>query len=259
MSVIFGIGTATFEPFTEMLKKWAGDVPLDLAFYAASEGLLAACDALNDKKQLLLVDSCYYEFLPVDGGDTILSLDQLEVGKQYQIVITNQAGLYRYQIGDVVEVLGYRNGCPYLVFAYRKGQLLNLTGEKTTEAHMRAVVEELGKAAGCVIRDWTVYNDLDDQPYHYVLLTENEEGRDLRGYSALAHEKLREINVRYAHFYDLMQLGAITVGNLEPGTNKAWMRRKIEQGVSASQVKPVRVLDTPEKFAFFSERVIQTP
>lgn len=258
LSVISGIGTSTFEPFTRMLRKWTGDIPFDLSIYAASEGLFAACDALESNKQLLLIDSCYYEFIPIDGEPTILPLDRLEVGKQYQIVITNQAGLYRYQLGDVVEVLGYRNDCPYIVFAYREGQLLNLTGEKTTEAHMRAVVDEIEKASGCAIRDWAVYNDLDDQPYHYVLLIENDAGADLRGCGALAHARLREINVRYAHFFDMMQLGAITVGNLQPGTNKAWMQKQIEKGVSASQVKPVRLLDTPEKLAFFSERVIES-
>ncbi|MBR0418502.1 MAG: GH3 auxin-responsive promoter family protein, partial [Erysipelotrichaceae bacterium] len=78
---------------------------------------------------MVSIDSCYYEFIPVDDETKILSLDELEIGKEYEIVITNQAGFYRYRCGDVIKVLDYLNYCPYINFSSRKGTLLNITGE----------------------------------------------------------------------------------------------------------------------------------
>lgn len=258
MQIISSIGTSTFEPFADLTRTYAYSIPFDFSIYGASEGLFAATDSIESKKQLLLLESCYYEFISIDdGNDTnkILSINELEIGKHYEIVITNQSGLYRYRCGDVIIVLDYLNDCPYLQFAYRKGQLLNLTGEKTTEEHMREVIDRIAKKAGCTIQHWAAYNSTEDHPYHYVLLIENEEGIDLTPYSNYAHEALKKINVRYEYFYNTQGMDALVIKNLKSGTNKAWMKKKIEEGVSPSQVKPVRILDNREKMDFFLSRI----
>ena len=257
MSVICGIGTSTFEPFAELARKYTKGIPFDFSIYGASEGLFAAVDELDSGKQLLLIDSCYYEFIPQDTDDEsiTLSVDELEIGKEYEIVITNQAGLYRYRCGDVIKVVDKMNDCPYIQFSLRKGQLLNITGEKTTEEHMAAVVNLLKEEAGCEIINWTVYNDLDKHPYHYVLLLENDSGIDMKQYEDFAHQKLCEVNPRYAYFTAISGMGRMTVENQEPGTQKAWAAMQISKGVSSAQVKPVRILDTPAKEEFFKNRI----
>ncbi len=257
MSVICGIGTSTFEPFAELARKYTKGIPFDFSIYGASEGLFAAVDELDSGKQLLLIDSCYYEFIPQDTDDEsiTLSVDELEIGKEYEIVITNQAGLYRYRCGDVIKVVDKMNDCPYIQFSLRKGQLLNITGEKTTEEHMAAVVNLLKEEAGCEIINWTVYNDLDKHPYHYVLLLENDSGIDMKKYEDFAHQKLCEVNPRYAYFTAISGMGRMTVENQEPGTQKAWAAMQISKGVSSAQVKPVRILDTPVKEEFFKNRI----
>ena len=50
-------------------------------------------------------------------------------------------------------------------------------------------------------------------------------------------------------------MDALVIKNLKSGTNKAWMQKKIEEGVSPSQVKPVRILDNREKMDFFLSRI----
>lgn len=253
MSVISGIGTASFVPFTNIARKYTKDIPFDFSIYGASEGLFAACDKLESDKQLLLVDSCFYEFIPVEDDNIILSLDELEIGKEYEIVITNQSGLYRYRCGDVVKVLDYLNDCPYIVFSYRKGQLLSLAGEKTTEAHIAALVKAIEKEANTKIKDWVVYNDLDDYPYHYVLLLENEEGKDLTLYNEFSHNTLEEINVRYKV---IQEIGKIVIRNLKAGSQDEWKAKRISEGVPVTQYKPVRILDSKDKEEFFMSRII---
>ena len=258
MSVFSGIGTSTFAPFSALVRKATRGVPFDFSIYGASEGLFAACDELESPQQLLLVDSCYYEFIPVEEPNRVLSLDELEVGSEYEVVITNLSGLYRYRIRDIVKVLGYRNQCPYVQFARREGQLLNLTGEKTTEAHVSAVVRELAAASGCEVIDWVVYNRLDVHPYRYVLLIENRDGVDMRAFEQRADEVLNVVNARYKYFVEMNKIGKIELGNLAPGTNKEWMKKLIARGAPTTQVKPVRILDTKEKEDFFLSRVCET-
>lgn len=260
MSVICGIGTSTFTPFSKLARKYTKGIPFDFSIYGASEGLFAAVDELESPKQLMLVDSCYYEFIPQDTEDesVTLSLDELEVGKEYEIVITNQAGLYRYRCGDVIRVVDYMNDCPYIQFSMRKGQLLNLTGEKTTEEHMAAVVKALIKESGCGMINWAVYNKIEKHPYHYVLLLENECGIDMTQFEEFAHRKLCEVNPRYAYFTEISGMGRLTIENQEPGTQKAWADAQISRGVSSAQVKPVRILDNPAKEEFFLSRIMES-
>lgn len=256
LCVISGIGTSTFTPFTKILRNYTEGIPFDFSIYGASEGLVAACDELESPKQLVLVDGNYYEFIPTDNEDEIYSLDELEVGREYEIVVTNTSGFYRYKCGDVLKVLGYMNECPFVQFSYRKGQLLNLTGEKTTEEHMAAAVKEISKAAGCPISEWAVFNRLDVYPYRYVLLVENEAGKDVSVYCEEAHRRLEEINPRYQYFVGINKIDRLEIRNIKPGTNLAWRKKKAEAGAPITQVKPVRFLDTDEKLAFFLENEI---
>lgn len=256
MSVICGIGTSTFEQFYKLSKTMTGNVPYDFSIYGASEGLFAAVDELNSPRQLMLVKSCFYEFIPQDDESRILCLDELETGKEYEIIITNMAGLYRYRCGDVIKVVGYLDECPYIQFAYRKGQLLNLAGEKTSEAHMQAAVDEIAAKAGCRILNWTVDSVIKAQPCHYLLMLENDEGRKLREYADFADGILRKINVRYQHFTDRGVLGKIAIADLEPGTNAEWMKSREKNGTSASTIKPVRIIDSDEQKAFFTARIM---
>ena len=257
MSVICGIGTSTFEQFYKLSRSMTGNIAYDFSIYGASEGLFAAVDELNSAKQLMLVESCFYEFIPTEDESRILCLDELERGKEYEIIITTQSGLYRYRCGDVIKVVDYLGECPYIQFAYRKGQLLNLAGEKTTEEHMQAAVDRIAEEAGCRILNWTVDSVITAQPCHYLLMLENDEGRDLTAYDQYADHVLRGINVRYEHFTDRGVLGKVKIVNLEPGANAAWIRNKEKaSGTSVSTIKPVRVLDTDEKKEFFRAQII---
>lgn len=256
LSVISGIGTSTFEPFSRIARRYTTGIPFDFSIYGASEGMMAAVDELESPKQLLLVDGCYLEFIPEDDPESILSIDELEVGHEYEIVLTNQAGLYRYKCGDIVKVVGHLFECPSIMFSRRRGQLLNMTGEKTTEEHMTKLVSKLSEACGCPLNNWVAYIRLDTHPYHYVLLLENNAGIDMREYSDLADKLLREINPRYDQFVNFHEMGTIKLENQQPGTHDAWTQRMIDGGAPTGQVKPVRILDTPAKEEFFLSRVV---
>lgn len=254
MAVLCSIGNGIFAPFTKDVRTYAGDVPMDYLIYGASEGLFATADALESEKRLMIVNSCFYEFIPQDDETKICTIDELEVGKEYEIIITNQAGLYRYHCGDVIKVESYMNECPYITFSYRKGHLLSVTGEKTTEEHMATVVERIRKKAGCGNIRWSVTTNLAKFPACYVLLMENDEGLDLREYSEFANEELKKENPRYADMFEYHLLSNMEIRNLKKGTTEEWKQLMISRGTAPTQVKPVTVLDNEEKEAFFLSR-----
>lgn len=256
LSVIYGIGTSIFSPFARNVRRYARDVPFDHSIYGASEGLFATPDELNVERKLLLPDSVFFEFMPVDDESSTYLIDELEPGKEYELVITNQAGLYRYRFGDIVRIESYRDECPYVVFSHRKGNLISIGGEKTSEADMDEVVRRISEKAGCVINNWIVYINTDRHPSHYTLVLENESGMDLEPYTDFAEQAMGEANLRYHYWQDVRALGTMNVRNQQPGTHAAWKQHMVDKGTAPQQVKPVRILDTAEKEDFFLSRIL---
>ena len=257
LSYIGAIGTGGFAIYTEKVKQFTGNIPVDYMVYAASEGIFAAASKMDDPKYDLLTDSCFFEFIPIDGGADEahpLTIDQLEVGKDYEIVITNLSGFYRYRIKDVVRVLGYHNSVPQITFAYRISQMVNLAAEKTTEEHLSHAVDDMAKTLGCEINDYCLYIDYDVDPARYVLLIEPDQplpADKLKEYAALFEEKLRKANVEYAIVRDDGSIGDPVVLLQQQQTHALWREFKIYKGASPNQVKPVRILDVPQKENFF--------
>ena len=257
LSYISAIGTGGFSVYADKVKQYIGDIPVDYSVYAASEGIFAAASAMDDPKYDLLTDSCFFEFLPTDGtADEAhpLTIDKLETGKEYEIIITNLSGFYRYRIRDVVRVLGFHNTTPQITFAYRISQMVNLAAEKTTEEHLSHAVAEFAKEIGCAIDDYCLYIDYDVDPARYVLLAEPEHSlpvENLPEYARIFEEKLCKANVEYYTCRYDRSIGHPVVLLQQPQTHALWREYKIYKGSSPNQVKPVRILDSPQKEKFF--------
>lgn len=208
---------------------------------------------MNDPKYDLLTDSCFFEFLPTDdSADEAhpLTMDQLEAGKEYEVIITNLSGFYRYRIKDVIRVLGYHGTTPQITFAYRISQMVNLAAEKTTEEHLSHAVKALSEQIGCMIDDYCLYIDYDVNPARYVLLIEPDHPLPtdrLADYARIFEEKLCHANVEYSVCRYDRSIGDPVVLLQQPQTHALWREFKIYKGASSNQVKPVRILDAPQK------------
>ena len=257
LSYVSAIGTGGFSVYTEKVKQFIGDIPIDYSVYAASEGIFASASAMNDPKYDLLTDSCFFEFLPMDRtADEAhpLTIDKLEEGKEYEVIITNLSGFYRYRIKDVIRVLGFHNDMPQITFAYRISQMVNLSAEKTTEEHLSNAVSEMSKALGCRIDDYCLWIDYDVDPARYVMLIEPDKALSadrLPEYAELFEDKLSKANVEYAISRGDRSIGYPVVLLQQPQTHALWREFKIFKGASPNQVKPVRILDVPQKEKFF--------
>ncbi len=257
MTVISGIGNASFKPAADYVRSVAGNIPLDFSIYGASEGLVAACYELENTNMQLLTDSCFYEFIPA-GEDTgkVLTLDELEDGKQYEILITTQAGLYRYHLKDVIEVRGFRNKTPLISFVYRKGQYFNIAGEKFSEEDARTTIDIFNKAHGISVNDWLFYQDDTVVPSRYALVVESDADVDWEESIDELEEIMGRCNKRYTSQREKAFISKMVIRKQQPGTHSAWAQRCISQGASAAQIKPVHFIDNESKREFFLSRLI---
>ncbi len=257
MSFISTIGTGGFAAYTRAMRRYSGDIPIDFSIYGASEALMAACTEIEKPEFALLVDSCFFEFIPADAPDSCtdtLNIDQLEVGKEYELILSNLSGFYRYRIKDVVKVLGFEDQCPKITFSYRKSQLLDLAGDKITESMMDDAIQQTSEELGVNIVDYCVYPNRDDSPSHYEFLIEPDRPLDpskCDEYRKILEKHLGTINPVYKECVDTHEIdhGILYLQQIQ--THALWRDLKVQKGGSNNQVKPVRVLDTPMKKNFF--------
>ena len=257
MSFICTIGTGGFAAYTRTMRSYSGDIPIDFSIYGASEAMMAACTEIEVPEFALLCDSCFFEFIPADAPadctDT-LNIDQLEVGKEYELILTNLSGFYRYRIKDVVKVLGYEGESPKITFSYRKSQLLDLAGDKITESMMDDAMRRAGEEIGVNIIDYCVYPNRDDSPSHYEFLIEPDKPLDpskCGEYLRILEKHLGEVNPVYKECVDTNEIAHAVLYLQQMQTHALWREMRVMKGGSINQVKPVRVLDTPMKKKFF--------
>ncbi|KAI4897218.1 hypothetical protein NFI96_015297, partial [Prochilodus magdalenae] len=141
LHLVLTVDSGSNQIYGELLRQhYCKDLPFYSPFYAATEGLIGVnlWPLQESRRYLLCPRSMFCEFLPEESLDSeeinTLLMHQVEEGKNYELVITNAAGLYRYRIGDIIKVVGFHNQCPVVEFLYRRGQMLSVRGEKVTEA-----------------------------------------------------------------------------------------------------------------------------
>ncbi|MBR2660803.1 MAG: GH3 auxin-responsive promoter family protein [Clostridia bacterium] len=246
MSFISTIGTGGFAAYTRAMRSFSSSVPIDFQVYGASESMMATCTLIEEPEFALLCDSCFFEFLPADapeGCTETLNIDQLEVGKEYEIIITNLSGFYRYRIKDVIRALGYEGGSPKITFSYRKSQLLDLAGDKITESMMDEAIRRTGEELGVNIIDYCVYPNRDDSPSHYEFLIEPEQPLDpspekCAEYLRILEKHLGEVNPVYKECVDTNEITHAVLYVQQMQTHALWRDIKVHKGTSLNQVKP---------------------
>ena len=257
MSWIGGIGTGGFFPYTRRMRKYSGkSIPFNNLCYAASEGLIGVARHMGDEAYVLIPDSGFYEFLPVDCDDEskTLNIDELEIGDDYRVIVTNLSGFYRYRLHDVVRVTGYYNETPMIRFIYRENQLISIAGEKTNEEDVRWAVEQFYLETKIHVSDYSIYADTNTSPGHYILLVEPDHivGKERIGYCRdVLEEKLMQANPAYGEMVRTSVLGKMELIFLQQQTYQLYRDMQIMKGASPNQLKPVRVIDTPQKEKFF--------
>ncbi|KAL8227867.1 hypothetical protein R6Q57_015451 [Mikania cordata] len=183
---IYAIMTGSMEPYLKKLRVYAGGVRLLSADYGSSEGWIG----VNVNPELppemtsftVLPNIGYFEFIPLTNINDIdsiepkpIGLTDVQIGEEYEVVVTNVAGLYRYRLGDVVKVIGFHNSTPKLQFVCRSNLMLTINIDKNTEKDLQLSVEAAAKlltTEKLEVVDFTSHVDLKTDPGHYVIFWE---------------------------------------------------------------------------------------
>ena len=256
----YGMIGSTLAVYVEKLRRYVGDIPLHNMGYAASEGYMAMPVELNANDSVLLPRSLVYEFMPEDApeGTRPLLMNEVEVGKNYELIITNFSGLYRYRIMDVVKITGFYNNAPKIEFLYRSNMGLNLANEKTTTQMLDWVAENMQKQYGVKFHGYSFYSETNVGMPHYVMVAEPETPltEEQRATLSKAVDDLfRECNEKYEKYRRWNMIGDSVFFELESGAYAAYRELLLSQGRVLNQIKPVTVLNTPERKEFFYSKI----
>jgi hypothetical protein len=199
-------------------------------------------------------------FIPMDDPECErpLTIGEVEVGKEYELIVTNRSGLYRYQIEDVVRITGYYNKTPKMEFLYRNNLAMNIANEKTTTQMVDWAAAETQKQAGISFKGYSFYADTSVDPVRYMLLAELEEdipAERIPEIEAILDENLNESNEKYFKYRRWGMLAEPEVVLLKDGTYADYREYLKKQGRVLNQIKPVTVINTDERKEFFLSHI----
>lgn len=259
LQCIVAVCTGGFSNYLYKMKERYIDDSVHILYVGltASEGLFSVPFELDNPEAVLVPDSVFYEFLPIDSEnfDDMVTMDKLEVGKTYEIIFTNFSGFYRYRMRDAVKVTGYHNQLPIVEFQYRIDHIIHLTGEKTTEKALRFAAESTEKELGYQMEEFSAYGDEDAVPLRYNYLMEIHdvpEGLKVNQIVETLEKYLRQGNPLYAMKRDKEILDQLNLRFLQPETYLLYREFKIMKGASSAQVKPPRILMNERDKRFFN-------
>ena len=257
LRVLSSVVSGPFAVSQPALRALAGPGP---AFYTTCFGATEGMIGINlwrdaQERYVMALGAVHFEFLPASELDAprprCVRMSELRDGESYEIVISNHAGLYRYRLGDVVRIAGFEGKTPVFEFEYRRGNVLDLVGEKTTEQHLRnAFARLVDESPGLesVLTDFTLYGDISQVPYRYIVYVELDVRSppvDTGAMAARLDALLARENLAYATLgRDNGRLAALEVRLVPPGSFARLLALQGQGagGVNANQLKVPKLL-----------------
>jgi len=212
--------------------------------YIASE--VMATDLIDPETQgsLLQVQHAFYEFAAFEDGDDrepherLLPAHELEEGRRYYIYVTTLSGLYRYDMNDVIEVVGHFHGAPIFRFLFKGKGITSLQGEKLSERQLIDAVA-LGARRAAVEHDFFVgHADAERGGYTlYVELTGAASREDRERLAAEVDRALGEVNVEYEAKRSSDRLRPLEVVPLGADAFAEYRKLRLAEGAHEGQLK----------------------
>lgn len=200
--------------------------------YCEPKGLLATegfiSYPLSDTRgSVLSLRSHFFEFCEVNDATeshTTVLAHELQVGHRYSVILTTSGGLYRYELGDIVEVLGFEAQCPIISFVGKQSSVVDVCGEKLTEIEVGEAAQRVFTKFGTPPNFWMLVPEIDpSNSVGYTLFFQPATGTSFP--PALAQEVARQIdaeldrNFYYAYCRKLGQLQPIRAFVIDPMSN----------------------------------------
>ena len=195
----------------------------------------------------------FFEFVQKNdweqGRQTFLLLHQLENSEEYYVFITTPAGLYRYNMHDIIRVGGQFYGSPTLRFSQKGKGVTNITGEKLYESQLIGAMQSMRSQFGV---DLLFYQVLANEvQIKYEIYIELAPGQDIdkQVTSEFIDASLCSVNMEYQTKRESGRLGLLEVLQLKPGAGEAYKLHYLATGQRENQFKPM-ILQNKKDFLF---------
>lgn len=200
---LFIYGGVNYEPYRSKFENLIGGSVDSIELYPASEGFFAFQDSQKEEGMLLQLDSgMFYEFIKADEffdeSPEILTIGDVEVGVNYVMVVSTNAGLWRYNVGDTVM---FTNTKPYrLKVSGRIKHFTSAFGEHVIAQEVEQSIIKASEEFGVQINEFTVapqINPKEGLPYHEWFIEFEKEPADLKTFADRIDELLQNQNSYY--------------------------------------------------------------
>lgn len=196
----------------------------------ASEGRMTIPLQDGTSEGLIEFNHHFFEFIPVEEIDsknpTVLEAHEIAEGRDYYILLTTSAGLYRYNIRDIVRCTGFLGQAPKLIFLNKGANFSSITGEKLSEFQVVTAITQVQELTQIDLGDFCMAPQMEDRP-NYVLLTEATlNPAEIESISRALDDMLGRLNVEYADKRRSGRVLPLAVRQIPKGTWSALRRIK---------------------------------
>ena len=235
---VFFHGGIAFTPYRNQYEQIITSPKMQyMETYNASEGFFGIQDDPNDKSMLLMLDyGVFYEFIPLEEIDQddahVIPLEDVELDRNYAMVITTSCGLWRYMIGDTVKFTSKK---PYkFMITGRTKYYINAFGEELIMENAEKGLAYACEHSGAQISEYTVapvYMDANAKCCHQWLIEFTKEPDTMEHFANLLDQKLQEVNSDYeakrSHDVTLQHLEVVKA---RPNLFNDWLKSKQKLG-----------------------------
>ncbi|KAF8836527.1 hypothetical protein BDN67DRAFT_1014640 [Paxillus ammoniavirescens] len=230
--------------------------------YGATESVFAACyeDHLDT---FVLQTEDVVEFLDAAAEEThqnILQPWDLEAGKQYQVVLTTRDGLWRYPLGDIIEIVGFdtNGGSPVFKYTRRKSLSIRFPHALISESDLVSAIQAISSEDIIQVQEFTVVLDDRELPATPGYFVEGPLGTKPHFARQKLFEALDATNIAHQRALDNGRIRLPTIRIVKPGTFMEYRQRKGKRlNFGAGQIKVPVVLSESASKEWLEERVVQ--
>lgn len=247
---VFFHGGISFKPYREQYRELIGKEISYYEIYNASEGFFGIQDQPGSDEMLLMLDyGIFYEFIPMDKFDRnnlrAIPLEEVEIGKNYAIVITTNGGLWRYLIGDTVKFTSLK---PFRIkISGRTKHYINAFGEELMIDNVETALEKACAKTKAAVSEYTgapVFMKNGESGAHEWIIEFSKAPENFEDFTSLFDEHLKSINSDYeAKRYNNITLREPIIHIAKPNLFYSWMEQR---GKLGGQNKVPRLSNTRE-------------
>lgn len=235
---LFTHGGVSFAPYRQQFEDLIPNPRMNYyETYNASEGFFGIQDKHRANEMLLMLDyGVFYEFIPVEELDSdspkVLSLHEVETGRNYALVISTNGGLWRYKIGDTIM---FTSKFPFRFrITGRTAHYINAFGEELIIDNAEKAISEAARQTSSIVREYTacpVFYSGKTSGAHEWLIEFEQLPEDLEVFTRILDTELKKSNSDYeAKRYHDMVLRQPIIRNAPVGTFYEWLRKKEKLG-----------------------------